>query len=42
MRLIPDSEKVIFEDTGHMPMIERPARFNALLEEFLAGAVPGV
>jgi pimeloyl-ACP methyl ester carboxylesterase len=41
-RLIPDSEKVIFEDTGHVPMIERPARFNALLEQFLAGAVPGV
>jgi pimeloyl-ACP methyl ester carboxylesterase len=41
-RLIPDAQKVIFEDTGHVPMIERPARFNALLAEFLAGAVPGV
>jgi pimeloyl-ACP methyl ester carboxylesterase len=35
-RLIPDSRKVILEDTGHVPMVERPARFNQLLEEFLA------
>jgi len=35
-RLIPGSRKVIFEDTGHVPMIERPHRFNALLDEFLA------
>jgi pimeloyl-ACP methyl ester carboxylesterase len=34
--LIPDSRKVIFEDTGHVAMLERPAAFNALLEEFLA------
>jgi pimeloyl-ACP methyl ester carboxylesterase len=34
--LIPDSRKVVFEDTGHMAMLERPAAFNALLEEFLA------
>ncbi|HEV3045722.1 MAG TPA: alpha/beta fold hydrolase [Solirubrobacteraceae bacterium] len=34
--LIPGSRKVIFEDTGHMSMLERPAAFNALLEEFLA------
>jgi pimeloyl-ACP methyl ester carboxylesterase len=33
--LIPNSRKVIFPDTGHMAMIERPAAFNALLEEFL-------
>ena len=33
--LIPDSRKVIFENTGHMAMIERPAAFNALLKEFL-------
>jgi pimeloyl-ACP methyl ester carboxylesterase len=33
--LIPDSRKVIFEDTGHMAMLERPAAFNALLREFL-------
>ena len=33
--LIPDSRKVIFEDTGHMAMLERPATFNALLKDFL-------
>jgi pimeloyl-ACP methyl ester carboxylesterase len=33
--LIPNSRKVIFTDTGHMSMLERPAAFNALLEEFL-------
>jgi pimeloyl-ACP methyl ester carboxylesterase len=32
---IPDSRVVVYEDTGHMSMIERPAAFNALLEEFL-------
>ena len=35
-RLIPNSRKVIMRDTGHIPMVERPARFNQLLEEFLA------
>ncbi|HEX5853565.1 MAG TPA: alpha/beta fold hydrolase [Solirubrobacteraceae bacterium] len=34
--LIPDSRKVIFEDTGHLAMLERPAAFNALLRDFLA------
>jgi pimeloyl-ACP methyl ester carboxylesterase len=34
--LIPNSRKAIFADTGHMAMLERPAAFNALLEEFLA------
>ena len=29
--LIPNSRKVIFEDTGHMAMLERPASFNELL-----------
>ncbi len=33
--LIPDSRKVIFEDTGHVAMLERPAAFNALLRDFL-------
>jgi pimeloyl-ACP methyl ester carboxylesterase len=28
----------IFEDTGHMPMIERPMRFNRLLDAFLEEA----
>ncbi|HWX46194.1 MAG TPA: alpha/beta hydrolase [Solirubrobacteraceae bacterium] len=34
--LIPGARKVIFEDTGHLAMLERPAEFNPLLEEFLA------
>ena len=34
-QLIPDARRVIFEDTGHVPMLERPARFNELVEEFL-------
>jgi pimeloyl-ACP methyl ester carboxylesterase len=33
--LIPNSRKVIFKDTGHLVMLERPAAFNSLLEEFL-------
>jgi pimeloyl-ACP methyl ester carboxylesterase len=37
-RLIgPNARKVIFEDTGHVPMLERPRRFNALVAAFLAG-----
>src|SRR5207302_1281463 len=35
-RLIPNSRKVILRDTGHVPMVERPARFNQLVAEFLA------
>ena len=34
--LIPDSRKVVFDDTGHMSMLEHPERFNPLLEQFLA------
>ena len=38
-RLIGDNaRKEIFADTGHVPMLERPTRFNELLEEFLAGS----
>lgn len=33
---IPDSRAVIYAGTGHLPMIERPARFNADLAAFLA------
>jgi pimeloyl-ACP methyl ester carboxylesterase len=35
-RRIPRARLEIFERTGHVPQLERPARFNALLEEFLA------
>lgn len=35
-RRIPHSRLEIFERTGHLPQLERPLRFNALLDEFLA------
>jgi pimeloyl-ACP methyl ester carboxylesterase len=35
-RLIPGSRLELFERTGHLPQMERPARFNALLDDFLA------
>ena len=35
-RAIPNARKVIFSDTGHLAMLERPARFNAVVDEFLA------
>lgn len=34
--LIPDARVVVYEDTGHVAMLERPEAFNALVEEFLA------
>jgi pimeloyl-ACP methyl ester carboxylesterase len=34
-QLIPNARKVVFPDTGHVAMLERPAQFNALLEDFL-------
>lgn len=35
-RLIPDARKVVYADTGHVAMLERPTAFNALLRAFLA------
>jgi pimeloyl-ACP methyl ester carboxylesterase len=35
-RLIAGSQLEVFERTGHLPQLERPARFNRLLEEFAA------
>jgi pimeloyl-ACP methyl ester carboxylesterase len=36
--LIGDNARsVIFDDTGHLPMLERPTRFNDLLRAFVAG-----
>jgi pimeloyl-ACP methyl ester carboxylesterase len=34
-RRIPHSRLEIFERTGHVPQLERPLRFNALLDEFV-------
>ncbi len=36
-RLIPDARKVVYADTGHVPMLERPERFNADVAGFLRG-----
>jgi pimeloyl-ACP methyl ester carboxylesterase len=33
-----NAHAVIFEDTGHLPMIERPSRFNELVADFIAGS----
>jgi 4,5:9,10-diseco-3-hydroxy-5,9,17-trioxoandrosta-1(10),2-diene-4-oate hydrolase len=33
--LIPNARKVVYEDTGHVPQLERPGRFNADVEAFL-------
>ncbi len=38
--LIPDAAKVIYPDTGHMLMLERPDRLNADLREFMRARVP--
>jgi len=35
-RVIPDARKVMFEDTGHSPMMERPQTFNDCLVQFLS------
>ena len=37
-RLIPDSRKVIFDETGHVAMLERPRSFNDCLMEFVSSA----
>ncbi len=34
-RRIPHSRLEIFEHTGHVPQLERPGRFNRVLDEFL-------
>jgi pimeloyl-ACP methyl ester carboxylesterase len=35
VELIPGSRKIVFDDTGHVAMAERPVAFNDALEEFL-------
>jgi len=39
-RLIPNSRLEMFERTGHLPMLERPKRFNPLLEGFIESSRP--
>ncbi|MEA2190342.1 MAG: hypothetical protein QOI73_463 [Solirubrobacteraceae bacterium] len=36
-QLITDSRKVVYADTGHLSMLERPARFNADVRRFFQG-----
>ncbi len=38
---MPHAKFVMLEDTGHVPMIERPEEFNELLEEFLVELATG-
>jgi pimeloyl-ACP methyl ester carboxylesterase len=39
-RDIPGSRLEIFEDAGHLPQLEEPSRFVAVLERFLADSEP--
>ncbi|HVF80046.1 MAG TPA: alpha/beta fold hydrolase [Solirubrobacteraceae bacterium] len=39
-QLIGDARKIVYPDTGHVPMLERPVQFNADLRAFLEEA-PG-
>jgi pimeloyl-ACP methyl ester carboxylesterase len=39
-RLIEDSRKVVMKETGHIPMAERPAKFNDVMMDFLAETGP--
>lgn len=32
-----NARRIVFDDTGHLPMLERPSRFHDLLEEFVSG-----
>ena len=36
-RLIPDARKIVYPDTAHVSMLERPDRFNADVRSFLEG-----
>lgn len=39
-RLIPESRLEIFERTGHLPQLERPGRWNPLVEQFIESSQP--
>ena len=38
---IPDARGVVYQDTGHMAMLERPGEFNELLASFIDAPAPG-
>jgi 2-hydroxy-6-oxonona-2,4-dienedioate hydrolase len=39
-REIAGAEFIVFEECGHVPMVEKPTEFNAALMKFLAAEVP--
>ncbi len=39
-RALPGSRLEVFDGVGHLPQIEQPARFVAVLEDFLAETEP--
>lgn len=39
-RLIPRSRLELFERTGHLPQLERPGRWNPLVEQFIESSQP--
>jgi pimeloyl-ACP methyl ester carboxylesterase len=39
---IPGSKKVIIDDCGHMPQLEKAAEFNRIVREFLVGVSPSM
>ena len=39
-RLIPSSRLELFERTGHLPQLERPGRWNPLVEQFIESSQP--
>jgi pimeloyl-ACP methyl ester carboxylesterase len=41
-QLIPGARKLVYPDTGHVPRLERPTRFNADLRAFLEGGPQGL
>jgi pimeloyl-ACP methyl ester carboxylesterase len=40
-RLISGSRKIVLDDTGHIPMVERPTAFNDVVSDFLEGEAVG-
>lgn len=39
---MPNATLEIIPDTAHLPTMEQPERFNALLDDFLAGIIPPI
>jgi pimeloyl-ACP methyl ester carboxylesterase len=40
--LIPDARAIVWADTGHLPMLERPDAFNEVVERFFDDSEPAV